>query len=107
MASDQDKQELREKMAAVVGARFGGDYEAAFRSYDADHDGAIEKDELKSLLSDAGVGSMWTRWAWAAGIIKEMDADTDERITWPEFAAAFEKQEGHAPHSGHGARPGS
>lgn len=89
MASKQNKQELRAKVVALVGDRFDDDYEAAFYHYDADRDGTISKDELKALLGDARVGSLWTRWAWVAGIIKELDTDGDGRISWPEFAAAF------------------
>ena len=94
MASEQNKQELRDKVAALVAAKFGGDYRAAFGHYDADRDGAVSKDELKALLGDAGVGNSWTRWAWAAGIIEELDAGGDGLISWPEFAAVFEAEGG-------------
>ena len=90
MATEENKRELRDRVSALVGDRFGGDYRAAFGHYDADHDGAISKDELKALLADAGVGSSWTRWAWADGIIEELDANGDGVISWPEFAAAFD-----------------
>ena len=106
MASEQNKQELRDKLAALVAARFGGDYEAAFGHYDANHDGAISRDELKALLGDAGVGSSWTRWAWAAGIIDELDANGDGVISWPEFTAAFEVGEPTRPRSAVPPRPG-
>jgi Ca2+-binding EF-hand superfamily protein len=76
-------------VAALVGRNFGGDYQAAFGHYDANRDGAISRDELQALLGDAGVGSGWTRWAWAAGVIEELDADGDGFISWPEFAAAL------------------
>jgi hypothetical protein len=99
VASEQNKQELRDKLAALVGARFGGDYEAAFGHYDADRDGAISRDELKALLGDAGVGSSWTRWAWAAGIIDELDANGDGVISWSEFATVFEVGEPTRPGS--------
>jgi Ca2+-binding EF-hand superfamily protein len=91
MASDANKQELRAKLDALVGASFGGDYRAAFGHYDGDRDGAISTQELTTLLIDANVGSGWTRWAWVAGIIEEPDANADGVISWPEFAAAFEE----------------
>jgi len=97
VASAQNKQELRDKVAALVAARFAGDYRATFGHYDTDRDGAISTDELKALLADAGVGSRLTRWLRAAGIMKELDADTDGLISWPEFAAGFERQKGVAP----------
>jgi hypothetical protein len=33
--------------------------------------GTIDRDELKDLLKDAGVGCGLTRWAWAKGIMGE------------------------------------
>jgi len=93
MASEQNKEELRGKVSALVAARFGGHHRAAFAHYDANHDGLINKDELKTLLGEAGVGSSWTRWAWAAGIIEELDANRDGLISWPEFAAVLDVEE--------------
>ena len=87
MASDEHRQELEGKVAALVAARFGGDYRAAFGHYDADGDGLVSKGELRALLSDAGVGSGLTRWAWADGVIDELDADGDGHISWAEFEA--------------------
>jgi hypothetical protein len=48
----------------------------------------ISKDELKALLSDAGIGSGLTRWA--SGIIEVVDRDGDGGISWAEFEAVFE-----------------
>ena len=90
MASEAQKHELEEKLTELVTTRFGGDYRAAFGQYDADGDGSINKDELKTLLADAGVGSGLTRWAWANGIIEEMDKSGDGLISWAEFAAEFD-----------------
>jgi hypothetical protein len=90
MASEQNKRELQEKLDVLVVARFGGGYETACAHYDADHDGSISKAELKALLADAGIGSRWTRWAWANAIIKEVDCDGDGLVSWPEFTAVFE-----------------
>jgi hypothetical protein len=89
-AYEQYKQGLRDKVAALVRARFGGDSEAAFGYYDADTDGAVTKPELEALLADAGVCGAWNRWAWASVIFAEQDVDADGRVTWPEFVAAFE-----------------
>jgi len=90
MASEENRRELEEKVETLVTTRFGGDYRAAFGHYDADGNGVISKDELKALLSDAGIGSGLTRWAWAKGIIGDVDTSGDGNISWDEFAAVFE-----------------
>ena len=89
MALDEDRRELRDKVAALVGARFGGDYRVAFGHYDADGDGAVSRHELEALLADAGVGPNWTPWVWATAIVAALDADGDGCVSWPEFAAAL------------------
>ena len=89
MASEANKLEVEEKVSALVAIRFGGDYRAAFAHYDTDGDGAIRKDELRILLADAGIGSGLTRWAWASGILDELDTDSDGGISWAEFDAVF------------------
>jgi len=99
MASERQKQELMEKVSALVGSKFAGDYSIAFRHY-ADRNGKVAKDGVKALLKDTGIGSIWTRWAWAGAVLTELDVDGDGVISWPEFAAAFERQEGVAPHQG-------
>src|SRR5678816_3292170 len=57
MPDEDKKQEIDDKVTALVTTRFGGDYRAAFAHYDADGNGVIDKDELKALLKDAGIGS--------------------------------------------------
>jgi Ca2+-binding EF-hand superfamily protein len=89
MAGEQNERELKDKVGALVAKDFGGDYRRAFDAYDADHDGSISKGELKALLSDAGVGNVFTRAAWAGGIIATLDTDDDACISWAEFEAAF------------------
>ena len=89
MADDDKKQVIDDKVTALVTARFGGDYKAAFAHYDADKNGTIDKDELKGLLADAGIGSGLTRWAWANGVMGEVDANADGGISWAEFEAVF------------------
>jgi len=89
MASEEHRQEIDDKVTALVKTRFGGDYRAAFAHYDADGNGVIDKDELKALLKDAGIGSGLTRWAWAKGILDEVDTSGDGAISWAEFEAVF------------------
>jgi hypothetical protein len=101
MASERQKQELREKVSALVRTQFGGDYSIAFRHY-ADSSGKVGKDRVRALLKDAGIGSILTRWGWASSVVAELDGDGDGVISWPDFAAAFERQEGVAPHQGMG-----
>jgi hypothetical protein len=101
MASERQKQELREKVSALVRAEFGGDYSIAFRHY-ADRNGKVDKDGVRALLRDAGIGTILTRWAWASAVVAELDGDADGVISWPDFAAAFERQEGVAPNQGPG-----
>lgn len=90
MADDDKRQEVDDKVTALVRGRFGGDYKAAFAHYDADRNGVIDRDELKALLADAGIGSGLTRWAWAQGILGAVDADGDGAISWAEFERVFE-----------------
>jgi hypothetical protein len=87
---DPREAELKAKVGKLCDARFGGDYKKAFAHYDGDHDGLISKDELSELLSDAGVGNRITRGAWASGIIKKLDKNADEKISWAEFDAVFQ-----------------
>jgi len=95
MASEGQKQELREKVSTLVDAEFGGEYAVAFRHY-AGRDGKVGKDGVKALLRNAGVGNSWTRWAWAGAVVAELDADGDGGVSWPEFVAAFEADQAAA-----------
>src|SRR5437588_8935813 len=84
MGTGAERRELREKVVA----RFGGDYDAAFRHYDTDRDGALGRGELEALLADAGLGGGWTRrWTWATAILYGLDGDG--AVSRPEFAAVF------------------
>ena len=76
--------ELKTKIAALVRDSFGGDYKKAFAYYDPDQDG-IGSDELSQLLEEAGVGNIFTRSSWVAGILDKVDSDQDGRISWAEF----------------------
>ena len=60
MASEQDRQELKDKVAALVQARFGGDYWSAFQHYDGDQDGKIVAEiiveQINSSLFSCTIG---------------------------------------------------
>jgi Ca2+-binding EF-hand superfamily protein len=94
MAHEQEKQQLEDRVAALVQAKYGGDYQKAFQHYDSDQDGKIGKDELLTLLQGAGVGNVFTRSTWVAGVIEELDKDGDGRISWAEFASVFTEGKG-------------
>jgi Ca2+-binding EF-hand superfamily protein len=93
MVTERQKQNMREKLPALVKTKFGGNYSIAFRHY-ADRDGKVSKDGVKSMLRDAGIGSILTRWAWVRGVVAELDSDGDGLISWPEFEAVFERKDG-------------
>jgi EF-hand domain pair len=86
---DKNVEELKSKISALVSKSFGGDYKKAFDHYDTDHDGAVTKSELTSLLSDAGVGNSLTRGTWASRIIEKLDKNGDSKIEWDEFESIF------------------
>lgn len=79
------EEELAKALGDLVATRFGGARDVCFRFYDRDGDGAINAEELRTLLYDAGIGSPLTRQMWVSGILAKVDADRDGRITWAEF----------------------
>lgn len=89
MPSDEQKQELKDKIGTLIRDRFAGDSNAAFRTY-ADGAGLIDRTSLKNMLADAGVGNQFTRGAWADGILEAVDSDRDRKISWPEFVSVYE-----------------
>jgi len=90
MATQTQKRELEKKLHSLIGTRFHGDRGAAFNHYDADGDGSVNEDELKRMLADAGIGNGFTRWAWANGIIEELDKTGDGMISWDEFTSVLD-----------------
>jgi hypothetical protein len=91
---DENVKELKAKVKGLVTSKFGGDYKKGFAHYDGNADGGLDKDELKNLLSDAGVGNGLTRGAWASGIIKKLDKNGDKMVQWTEFDAVFSAEGG-------------
>ena len=87
MANEQQIKELKDKVAALVQSKFGGDWYRAFNHYAGKNGGTgeVDKEDLLAMLEDAGVGSWLTRGAWADGIIGELDKNKDKSISWSEF----------------------
>ncbi len=96
MANEKQIKELKEKVAALVQNKFGGDWYRGFNHYALKTGGSasVEKEDLLVMLEDAGVGSWLTRGAWADGIIGELDKNRDKSISWEEFEALLQGQEG-------------
>lgn len=91
-ASQEQKNEIRDKVSRLVRDQFGGDYHKAFDHYDSDvKDGKISGPELSKMLSDAGIGNWLTRSTWAAGIIAELDTNKDGSISEAEFEAVLKE----------------
>lgn len=84
------REELITLVNALVTHDFGGDYDACFSAYDGDKDKRINWGELTKLLSDAGVGSRWTRRFYVEGVFKELDANKDGFIERSEFSLSFD-----------------
>lgn len=62
--------------------------EEAFLNFDKDKDGALNKDEIKDLLKEAGVNS-FLRGLVAEEMIKGYDKSGDETINYEEFKVAI------------------
>jgi hypothetical protein len=88
---ERSRRALRDRVAALVAARFRGDWAVAFGHYAVD--GGLTKPNLEALLADVGVRDAWDRWAWASVVLAEQDADADGRISWAEFCDAFQADE--------------
>ena len=89
MALEREKQELIEKISALVESQYGGDFKAAFDHYASKRadSGSIDSDELSDLLTDAEIGNVFTRGMWVSGIMSELDTDKDGFITYSELEA--------------------
>lgn len=87
-----NEEELRLKVQDLARSRYGNTSPASmkklFMSYDANGDGAINKSELKELLSDADVGNWVTRGTWVDAIFDRVDANKNGVLTWEEYKAA-------------------
>lgn len=89
MLSDRGRQELRDRVEALVRERFGGSYRSAFDHYARNRVERIDAKGLVTLLDDAGLGTRWDGLVWASAINAEIDRDRDRGICWVEFAASL------------------
>ena len=94
---DAQANEVITKVQALVKAKYAGDYLAAFKAYDLDHNGKLGHKDVSKLLEDAGVGNWLTRGTWASGIISSLDLDHDGAISPPELAFAMAKDVAFPP----------
>ncbi len=86
------RQEVINKVSALVNQKWKGDYKAAFDAEDTDKDGRISRDELENILTEAGVGFRITRWAVAKEVMDCLDLNNDGFIQWKEFDSVFQAQ---------------
>ena len=80
----------------LVSTKFGGDWDRAFRTMAnrSNTDNTINREELLWALKQAGIGNWMTRGAWADGIIKELDKNSDRTISEREFNSVFRLDKG-------------
>jgi hypothetical protein len=84
-----EKQELTDKLMALVnGPPYNGDYNAVFAHY-AGSDNLIDATGLAQLLTDASVGNWFTRSRWVSGIMAQLDTDHDGKLSLDEIKAAM------------------
>lgn len=85
--TDSEKQELMDKLTHLVDSKFGGDWSKAFNHYarQAESTQHMDQAELGDLLRDAGVGDGSPSTKVVESIIKKLDSDSDNKISWEEF----------------------
>jgi hypothetical protein len=91
VATEAQKQILRDGVSRLVDSKFGGDWERMFRHYAGISGGSdmVERRDLIPLLEDAGIGNGFSRGAWAKGILEEVDTSGDESISPEELRAVL------------------
>lgn len=89
MMTERGRQELWGRVSALVGTRFGGSFEAAFRHYGRHPGGRTGWDGVSALLLDAGVGNWSTRTALSAEVMLDLDRDGKGRVGPAAFTAAY------------------
>lgn len=78
-----------------------------FALYDADGSGALTRQELAELLTDAEVGNGFTRGAYVSAIFSRLDLDRDATLTLAELDAVIRDGTPPPPPSSSPPRPSS
>jgi hypothetical protein len=86
-----DRAEVVAAIKQLCQTKYAGDYRAGFVDY-ATNGGKLDTGDIENVLRDAGIGSWATRWIIAADVLKELDTDGDELVSWDEFQAALAKE---------------
>lgn len=87
MTPEERVAKVKSDLERLVDDRFGGDQKKAFHHF-AGKDRALDTDELKNMLSAAGVGEWAPLHRVVEGAMDRFDVDPkDRRITWREFQA--------------------
>ncbi|MEL6988599.1 MAG: EF-hand domain-containing protein [Bacteroidota bacterium] len=77
------KKQIYNKLKILISREFE-DPQKAFEFFDKDHDGKLERAELKGLLKKAGVSS-FLRGIVASKMVDALDNSDDSKISWKEF----------------------
>ena len=86
------REEVVEKIRALVLTKYQGDWEAAWTHY-ATNDGKADRAAISTLLRDAGVGPNWALGFIGREILKVIDTSGDGLISKDELLAAITKEE--------------
>jgi Ca2+-binding EF-hand superfamily protein len=80
------KKEILKKIRILITQKFD-DPEAAFKFFDKNQDGFLEKEELKELIRNAEINRFLSSII-ASKMLKGLDADQNQKFDWKEFRKA-------------------
>ena len=83
-AADPRARDEAQKVDNLVRTRFGGDYRAAFNHYSGGGR-EVNREGVRSLLSDAGVGNGLTRGMYTDALMDRFDTNRSGGVSWSEF----------------------
>jgi hypothetical protein len=99
---DEDRRtELVSKLAALGAKKFpklapDDRWQALMKSYDKDHDKALTTGELNALFEAADIGGWW-RDQWVDGVMENVDANKDHKLSFAEISGIVAKAAKGAP----------